>query len=420
MKFSLSLLLFGLLALSPVSRGAEPVFETTTAFPAAPGNRPNYRIPSLIQMPGGDLLVIAERRNDNIGDVGDHDIVMKRSSDLGKTWGKEILIYDDGPNTCTDITLCFDRQQDRLFLFFLQDKKKFVYLSSKDQGRTWQGPVKVHDGVIRPEWDRLGLEEGESADPPIDPESGKTSKARTWKTKWPQRYGLGPGNAGIQLSMGPHAGRLLVPGRHREQGTKGYRTFAHLLYSDDHGATWKLGGNIAEYGSETQLAELADGRILASMRNENPRDLEKRQLVAFSQDGGQTWSEARRQPELITPKVHASVRRYTLAADGGKNRLLFSNPAYAKRENKHPYGRYNMTVRLSYDEGESWTAGRTVYPSVSSYSDLAVLPDGTVGIIYERGPEGSVRYWDELQFARFNLEWLTEGRDSLNAPASQP
>ncbi len=113
-----------------------PFFETTTVFPTAPGNKPNHRIPALIQMPGGDLLAFAEKRNDGIGDVGNHDLVLKRSADLGQTWSDEQLIFDDGPNTCTDTTLCFDRQRNRLFLFFLRDKKEFGYLRSDDEGRT--------------------------------------------------------------------------------------------------------------------------------------------------------------------------------------------------------------------------------------------------------------------------------------------
>lgn len=420
MSARLSLLLLiaaigSLVAALPARAAEQPLFETTTVFPVTPKNKPNYRIPSLIQARNGDLIAFAEKRNDGIGDVGNHDLVLKRSRDLGKTWGPEQVIYDDGSNTSTDGTVCVDREKNRIFLFFLKDKKQFAYMRSDDGAETWQGPTIIHTAVIKPEWDRLGLKPGETLDSHIDPESGKTSKTRSWKENWVQRYGIGPGNSGIQLTKGPHAGRLLVPVRHREEAKSGkFQTFANIIYSDDHGATWTLGPNIAEFGSETQLVELANGDVLASMRNENPRDLpEKRQLLAVSKDSGMTWNAARKQPELITPKVHASIRRLTMAGTGDKNRLLFSNPAYPRWENKHPYGRYNMTVRLSYDEGDTWTAGKLLYAPPASYSDLVALSDGTIGIIYERGPEGSDHYWDELQFARFNLEWLTDGKDSL-------
>jgi sialidase-1 len=85
-------------------------------------------------------------------------------------------------------------------------------------------------------------------------------------------------------------------------------------------------------------------------------------------------------------------------------------------------------VRISYDEGASWSAGRTIWPHPSSYSDLVVLPDRTVAMVYERGEKGRTHYWDELHFARFNLEWLTSGRLQWNggdptldgAPLAQP
>lgn len=418
-KSILALCASSLLAV-PVSVQAEPFFETTNIFPAAPGNKPNYRIPSLIQVPNGDLLCFVEKRNSGIGDVGNHDLVLKRSTDKGKTWGSEQLIYDDGTNTSTDGTIVVDAEKGKIFLFFLKDKKKFAYLSSADWGATWQGPVVIHDQVIKPEWDRLGLKEGEEVDTSIDEESGKTSKTKQWKANWVQRYGVGPGAGGVQLTKGPHKGRLLVPARHKEQVGKRYIPTAHIIYSDDHGETWKLGSNIATYGSETELVELANGDVLASMRDENGEYLPSNllQLFSTSSDGGTTWSPARRVPELITPRVHASIRRLTTTEDSDKNRLLFSNTAHPTRTKEHPYGRYNTAVRISYDEGETWSPGKTVYKETSSYGDLVVMDDGTIGLAYERGPEGSVKYWDEIQFARFNLEWLTDGKDKLPGKAA--
>ena len=122
---------------SAASRAGEPpapapLFETTPVFPATPNNKPNYRIPAIVQAPNGDILIIAERRNDGIGDIGDHDIVMKRSRDKGKTWGAEQMIFDDGKNTSTDITIGFDRTNGKLWLFFLRNKKQFDYFTSSD------------------------------------------------------------------------------------------------------------------------------------------------------------------------------------------------------------------------------------------------------------------------------------------------
>lgn len=394
--------LLGLSLLPPVSPAAEPLFETTLVFPFTPGNKPNYRIPGLIQAPNGDLLVLCERRNDGIGDIGNHDIVMKRSSDLGRTWSEEILIFDDEDRVCTDLTLGLDDRNGKLWLFFLRDKKEFCHLTSTDNGLTWQGPVSIHEQVIRPEWQTLKGREKEVKNP-------KGRMAR-WEAGWAQRYGCGPGNAMARLK----SGRLVVPARHREDiGGGRLRSFAHCFFSDDQGATWRLGGNIGIHTSECQLVELADGALMVVSRNESAEDAPDnlRHLVAVSRDGGETWGPVRRAEELITPRCHGSIERY----DAGT--LLFSSPASPFRQKEHPYGRYNLTIRLSRDEGRTWSAGRTLWPHPASYSDLVTLQDGTIGIIYERAEKGSTHYWDELHFARFAFDWLTP---PLGARPSRP
>ena len=107
--------------LGGLTTAGEPLFETTPVFPLTPNNKPNYRIPSILQAPNGDLLIIAERRNDGPGDIGDHDIVMKRSRDKGKTWGDEVMIFDDGKNTSTDLTVGIDRNEGKIWKYFLRN-----------------------------------------------------------------------------------------------------------------------------------------------------------------------------------------------------------------------------------------------------------------------------------------------------------
>lgn len=403
---------FTLLALLSSSlSAAEPLFETVCLFPMTPANKPNYRIPGILLAPNGDLLVIAERRNDGPGDIGNHDIVMKRSADQGRTWSTEQMILDDDNQVTTDLTLGRDGS-GKLWLFFLRDKKRFNYLSSTDSGMTWKGPVDIHSQVTKPEWDTL---KGKG-----DEEEPRNPKGRMamWEKDWHQRYGCGPGKAMVQLK----SGRIVVPARHREDSGKGrLRSYAHCFYSDDQGATWKLGGTIGMHTSECQFIELADGTLRVISRNESATDAPDnlRHLTAISEDGGETWSSVERVEELITPRCHGSVERLAMAGTQDKNRLLFSSPASPFRQEQHPYGRYNLTVRLSYDEGASWTAGRTIWPHPGSYSDMVVMDDLSIGCIYERADKGSTHYWDELHFARFNLEWLSFGRDSLGKAKSK-
>ena len=391
-----------------------PLFETTTVFPAAPKNQPNYRIPALLCVPGGHLIAFAEKRNDGPGDIGNHDIVLRRSTDMGRTWDPEKVVFDDGDRTCTDITVGIDRATDRIWLFFLRDKKQFSHFTSDDGGLTWQGPVSVHQAVTLPEWDKLHSDKGRTD---VDPSS--RGRGAAWATGWSQRYGVGPGNGMVQL----RSGRLVVPARHREDIGGGHlRSFSHVFYSDDHGATWRLGGSVAPNTSECQLAELANGDLMLVARDESPADAPAnlRHRVAISRDGGETWGKLRRAEELITPRCHGSVERFSIDSTHGKNRLLFSSPASPFREPQHPYGRTNLTVRVSLDEGATWPQGKSIWPHPSSYSDIAILDDMTIGLVYERGPADSVRYWDEIQFARFNLAWLTHPpRHSVHSPAQQ-
>ena len=97
--------------------------------------------------------------------------------------------------------------------------------------------------------------------------------------------------------------------------------------------------------------------------------------------------------------------RYTAAQGHGKSWLLFSNPANKTRRDR-------MTVRLSYDGGKTWPVAGLVYKGPSGYSSLAVLRDGTIGLLYERGIANAYR---EIEFAHFNLAWLTHGASHMKA-----
>jgi sialidase-1 len=403
------------LFLAAAASPAAPLLETVTVHAPTPRNRPNHRIPALVTAPNGDVLLFTEKRNDGIGDIGDHDLVLVRSRDLGRTWGPEELIFDDGPATCTDTTVCVDRERGRIFAFFLRDKKRYAYFASDDSGRTWCGPVDIHEAVTQPGWDAVGLRNGQG-DSSLDPESAKTSRTAAWGRNWVQRYGVGPGAGGIQLQHGPKRGRLIIPARHKEALPDGtLDTFSHVFLSDDHGETWRLGPTVARHGNECRLVELPDGTVMLNMRNADEADQpdNSRRLVALSRDGGETWEAPYRDDALVSTTVHAGLRVYERPGSPDDGLLLFSNPASPIRQKEHPYGRYNLTVRWSRDGGGTWSAGRVIYPHPSSYSDLTVLPDGTIGLVYERGPKGGTHYWDEIQFVRFNLEWLL-------APAHTP
>ena len=115
----------------------------------------------------------------------------------------------------------------------------------------------------------------------------------------------------------------------------------------------------------------------------------------------------------------ASIVRYSLAGEArGRNRILFANPHWLERsDGKAQPGsmrdRKNVSVKLSYDEGQTWPVNRSLEAGFSGYSDLAVLPDGTILCFYERGSiDGKNNFGTgRLTVAWFNLAWLTDGAD---------
>ncbi|MBN2296469.1 MAG: exo-alpha-sialidase, partial [Pirellulales bacterium] len=132
--------------------------ETATVWPNYTGDEPSFRIPALIVSPGGDLLAFAERRNKRRwGDWGDFDVVMKRSTDNGRTWSPTRVLYDYGTEPCLDITPVVDRVTDEILLLFLRGKVEYCLMRSSDDGHTWSEPRSIHADVVRPEWDAIGV-----------------------------------------------------------------------------------------------------------------------------------------------------------------------------------------------------------------------------------------------------------------------
>ena len=176
----------------------------------------------------------------------------------------------------------------------------------------------------------------------------------------------------------------------------------HLFGSDDHGKSWHLIDTPLKPGNESKVVELDDGRWMVNCRANG----KGKRFVHVSSDQGMSW-ETRPEPELIDPGCNGSIIRYTSIKDGYElNRLLFCNA-------KHKKGRKNLTVRISYDEGLTWTEGKTIYPGSAAYSTLTVLENGDIGLLFEKD------YYTENMFVSFSLEWLTDGEDSYNKPSAK-
>lgn len=339
-----------------------------------------YRIPSLLVTKKGTLLAFCEGRKSGRSDSGNIDLLVKRSEDGGKTWSRQQVVWDDGDNTCGNpcpvvdeqtgtiwLTMTWNHGQDResqIKQNTARDTRRVFVAHSSDDGLTWSKPQEITETTKRPEW------------------------------RW---YATGPG-VGIQLKHGPWQGRLLIPCDYSivsPEDPTGYNS--HVIYSDDHGKTWQLGGAIRPAVNECQVAELTDGTLLMNMRNYD-RSATTR-AIATSPDGGMTWSEVRHDPALVEPICQASLVRYEAQEEAQQDRLLFSNPAHGQRG-----VRRDMTVRMSRDGGRTWPVERLLWSGPAAYSCLAVLPDGDLACFFEAGYANP---YERIVFARFDRRWLT-------------
>jgi sialidase-1 len=205
-----------------------------------------YRIPCLLVTGRGTLLAFAEGRKNSRGDSGDIDLLLKPSGDQGSTWQPAQLVWDDGPNTCGNPCAVLDRATGTIWLLLTwnrgedsepeiiaqasQDTRRVFVTQSVDDGLTWSNPREITADVKRTNW--------------------------TW-------YATGPG-AGIQLERGPHRGRLVIPCDHIAARTRAYRS--HIIFSDDHGRSWHLGGATPQpQVNECEVVELTGNRLLLNM-----------------------------------------------------------------------------------------------------------------------------------------------------------
>jgi len=353
--------------------------QVTEVYSSGEAGYHSFRIPSVIATQKGTLLAFAEARRTGASDAGDIDLVVKRSTDRGRSWSPIQIVGDNGGNTFGNPCPVLDRNTGALWLLSTHnrgaDREKDIIAGTSQAGRTvwvmktiddgvtWSTPVEITTSVKKPDW--------------------------TW-------YATGPG-VGIQTS----GGRLVIPGNHAEAGSGIHRS--HIVFSDDGGKNWSLGASSDAGTNESQIAELADGRLMLNMRNHPPKP-ENFRMVAKSDDLGRTWSPALPDRALIEAPAQASLLRLTTTKTADRNRLLFANPASVRRE--------RLTVRLSYDEGSTWLIARVVHEGPAAYSSLVVLPDRSIGLLFERGDRSP---YERITFARFTLEWLTDGRDRISA-----
>ena len=319
-----------------------------------------YRIPAIVKSKSNTLLAFAEaRKARSNGDSGDIDLVVKRSSDNGKTWSKQITIWNDGQNTCGNpVPIVDDRGRIHLLMTWNfqtdkwgaitngtgEDSRRPYYTYSDDDGITWAQPVEI------------------------------TSSVKKEKLDW---YATGPCH-GIQIQKGIHKGRLVAPNYFTTRESGKVTSYSHIIYSDDYGKTWKPGEPTPVGGvGECSVAEIGEGTLMLNMR----ADEGFYRKSCTSIDGGLTWSS----PQISIDQIDCKCQGSILSIGGA---VFLSNAASATE-------RINMTIKKSTDNGKNWKGQYTVYEGNSGYSDIVELSDSQIAIIYEGGEK---RYTDGLAF----------------------
>ena len=315
-----------------------PALGRQDVFTGGVDGYPTYRIPALLATRAGTLLAFAEGRA-NPRDHAENDIVLKRSLDQGQTWGSLQVVAEDGSNTLSNPTVVQVRENGRVLLMYQRYAKGFdehkaepgldgprvcrTFLThSDDQGATWVAPREITSQVKRP--------------------VVATSTA------------TGPG-IGIQLRRGPNAGRILMP---FNQGPYG-RWKVYAAFSDDRGERWRYGDTAPDttngFANEVQFVELDDGSVMLNARNQAGHKLRK---VAVSRNGGESWEPIQEEVALLDPHCQASLLRHPGGHNPAADVFLFCNPA-------SPHARTNGTIRLSRNQGRTWSAGRVLYRAAS-------------------------------------------------------
>lgn len=402
-------LLVGLGLIAGRLQGAEPAAPCRLdLFEQKQAGFFSYRIPGLVVTAKGTVLAYCEARKFTGSDWDEIEQHLRRSTDGGRTWSPVQKVAHNGPRlprnthgkeTAANIGRSDEQTVDNpmaiagrdgvVHYIYCVEYMRAYYLRSDDDGLTWSKPVEITSAF-----------EG-------------FRKECNWG-----RIATGPGH-GIQLRNG----RLVLPvwmASHDAHPV--VKAVAAVIYSDDNGATWQAGdlavrSDVDMRGvSECIAAETSDGRVMLNVRNRAPGS---RRAVAFSRDGAHAWSKPEFVPALLEPVCMAGLVAHPGIATPARPFLVFSNPdsleaASGRIGDGERVERKNLTLKVSFDDGRTWPVSKVLEPGPSAYSDLAVLPDGTILCFFESGKPGvfragkGARSWPyaSLTLARIDPRWL--------------
>ena len=362
-----------------------------------------YRIPSLVVTTNGTLIAFADRRYNNRNDLPNRiEVDVKRSTDNGKTWSKRIRVTprsvsdSDGHG---DVATVVNRNTGEI-LALVAAGAGFVATAGQSLISTPKTPMKIV--LFKSSDDGITWSKGEDITSQIYGNQCKVDSRKGWHAAF-----VSSGN-GIQLSTG----RILFVINVRESGATAANTFKnYALYSDDGGYTWNVSKNAPTTtgGNESKIVELTDGRLLMTSRPNYGNN----RMHAYSKDEGDTWTASTAHKDITAAGSNGDMIYYTSVKNGwDTNRIIHFIPTSKTPASDDPQyndgrqGPSNPYFYYSYDDGETFKKKGPIRSGASGYSSLAVLYDGSIGILFENKSWGG-----PIKFMRVNFEWLTGGKD---------
>lgn len=321
-----------------------------------------YRIPALIETRKGTLLAVADARHDSSHDLpAKISLVLRTSHDRGHSWSQSVTLRQVAEGGVGDASLLLDRRTGRVWCFHNYGPPGIGFPNARPGERT--GPATLQFHAMFSDDDGASWSDPRDLTPQI--------KDPSWQSMF--------ATSGTHFQTS--TGRYLVPMVVRDaQGVVASRN----AYSDDAGKTWSIGAAIGSGTNESKCVELSGGAIMQNMRNGPTR------AIALSNDGGVTFGPVTHDAALIDASCNAGIARYLRKH---RDLLLFTNAADTKRQ--------NLTLKVSADQGKTWTPGRVLHSGPAAYSTVLGLRDGSVAALYECGETSP---YTKIRFDRFRLD----------------
>ncbi len=328
-----------------------------------------YRIPGLVTTTKGTLIGVYDVRRRSGRDLpGDIDVGMSRSLDGGHSWEPMKIIMDMGSDPdwqydgIGDPAILVDQNTGTIWVaatwshgnrswrgsgpgMTAEETGQLMLTRSDDDGVTWSKPINITAQVKQPEWSFLL--QG----------PGKGITMRDGTIVFPAQYQDPPNTTNRQAHRLPHS---------------------TIVYSKDHGKTWRAGTAAFDDTTESQVVEIEPGTLMLNCRYNRKTT----RVVMTTQDLGRTWQKhSTSERALIEPRA-CMASLIDVDREVGRNVggwLLFSNPNSTS-------GRHHITIKASPDRGMTWPKEHRVLldeETSAGYSCMTMIDDHTVGILYE-------------------------------------